>query len=96
MFLSLTIGYDHRETQDLKTHLAPARILGGGGCQTCLKSLSSAPAHSPPVGLVPIGISVKKKKQQQQPNIRPRPKATSCLQPGVAVLPRTRRTQPQL
>lgn len=40
---------------------------------------ASAPAHSPPVGLVPIGISVKKKNNQtSDPDLRQLPVCSRC------------------
>lgn len=90
MFLSLTIGYNLRETPGLKTHLAPAGILGGwwsvgAGLPNLFEIIDLLPllTHHQSAWC-PLAFLLKKTNKQKNKNIRPRPEAASCPQPGVA------------
>lgn len=98
MFLSLTIGYNLRETPGLKTHLAPAGILGGwwsvgAGLPNLFEIIDLLPllTHHQSAWC-PLAFLLKKKKNKKpktsDPDLRQ-------LVARSQVLLRTRRTQPQ-
>lgn len=97
MFLSLTIGYNLRETPGLKTHLAPAGILGGwwsvdAGLPNLFEIIELLPllTHHQSAWC-PLAFLLKNKQKTPKtsdPDLR---QLVACSQ----VLLRTRRTQPQ-